>query len=85
MEVKWTCQPCNGDLITVCDKLEVYAPSEHPSCTVSEDTESGDIKSVNVSCSTSKVYPRARCRFYREKDGGNPVEITNPVYSHTPT
>ena len=30
MEVKWTCQPCNGDLITVCDKLEVYG--EFPQC-----------------------------------------------------
>ena len=44
------------------------APPESPSCTVREDTESGDIKSVTVSCSTSKVYPRARCRFYRQKD-----------------
>ncbi|KAK3780687.1 hypothetical protein RRG08_015475 [Elysia crispata] len=33
-----------------------------------------------------KVYPRAKCRFYREKDGGNSVEIpTNPVYSHPET
>ncbi|KAK3791951.1 hypothetical protein RRG08_023273 [Elysia crispata] len=71
--------------ITVCDKLEVYALPESPSCTVSEVPESGDIKSVNVSCSTSKVYPKARCRFYREKDGGNLVEITNPIYSHTET
>ena len=29
MEVKWTCQPCNGDLITVCDKLEVYGEFSH--------------------------------------------------------
>ncbi|KAK3741882.1 hypothetical protein RRG08_065455 [Elysia crispata] len=86
MEVKWTCEPCTGDSITVCDKLEVYAPPESPSCTLRENTESGDIKSVTVSCSTSKVYPRARCRIYREKDGGNSVEIaTNSVYSHTET
>ncbi|KAK3758268.1 hypothetical protein RRG08_055199 [Elysia crispata] len=86
MEVKWTCDTCVGSKITVCEKLEVYAPPESPSCTMREDTESGDIKSVTVSCSTSKVYPKARCRFYRVKDGSNPVEIpTNPVYSHTPT
>ena len=24
MEVKWTCEPCTGSSITVCDKLEVY-------------------------------------------------------------
>ena len=24
MEVKWTCETCVGDSITVCDKLEVY-------------------------------------------------------------
>ncbi|KAK3776671.1 hypothetical protein RRG08_047602 [Elysia crispata] len=35
--------------------------------------------------SACKVYPRARCRFYRQKDGGNSVEITNPVYNHTET
>ncbi|KAK3737787.1 hypothetical protein RRG08_061709 [Elysia crispata] len=85
MEVKWTCLSCGVDPITACEKLEVYAPPESPSCTVREDTESGDIKSVTVSCSTSKVYPKARCRFYRTKDGGHSVEITNPVYSHTET
>ncbi|KAK3770500.1 hypothetical protein RRG08_061711, partial [Elysia crispata] len=59
---------------------------ESPSCTVREDIESGDIKSVTVSCSTSKVYPRARCRIYRVKDGGASVEInTNKDYIHTET
>ena len=24
MEVKWICEPCVGDLITVCEKLEIY-------------------------------------------------------------
>ncbi|KAK3760878.1 hypothetical protein RRG08_066900 [Elysia crispata] len=85
MEVKWICEQCRGYPITACNKLEVYAPPESPSCTVREDTESGDIKSVNVSCSTSKVYPKARCRFFREKDRKRPVTIPNPVYSHTPT
>ncbi|KAK3783369.1 hypothetical protein RRG08_052872 [Elysia crispata] len=60
--------------VTACDKLEIYALPESPSCTVSEDTESGDIKSVNVSCSTSKVYPKARCRFYNATDRASRYE-----------
>ncbi|KAK3715771.1 hypothetical protein RRG08_003977 [Elysia crispata] len=68
MEVKWTCDSCYVNSQTVCSKLEVYALAENPTCTVSENTESGDIKSVSVSCSTSKIYPRAKCRFYSRMD-----------------
>ncbi|KAK3728896.1 hypothetical protein RRG08_017609, partial [Elysia crispata] len=88
METRWECRRCSGTgaSVTACDKLQIYALPENPSCTVSEDTESGNIKSVNVSCSTSKVYPEARCRFYNATNEDNSVEIpTNPVYSHTPT
>ena len=59
---------CNILSNFLCQVFSFPAPPESPSCTVREDTESGDIKSVTVSCSTSKVYPKARCRFYRTKD-----------------
>ena len=41
---------------------------ENPECTVSEDIVSGDISSVTVSCSTTKVYPQAICSFYRKNN-----------------
>ncbi|KAK3726418.1 hypothetical protein RRG08_006203 [Elysia crispata] len=87
METRWECHSCSilGVSVTACDKLQIYALPENPSCTVRKDVESGDIKSVTVSCSTSKVYPKARCNFYRVKDRGNSVQINNPVYSHTET
>ncbi|GFO08831.1 hypothetical protein PoB_003533600 [Plakobranchus ocellatus] len=68
METRWTCRPCTADrkAVTACNKLEVYAKPENPSCTVRENTAvPGDIESVTVSCSTTKVYPRAKCSFER--------------------
>ncbi|GFN91924.1 hypothetical protein PoB_001843000 [Plakobranchus ocellatus] len=68
METRWTCRPCGDSSrqITVCDKLEVYAKPKNPSCTVRELTAvPGDIESATVSCSTTKVYPRAKCSFER--------------------
>ncbi|RUS72750.1 hypothetical protein EGW08_019485 [Elysia chlorotica] len=83
METRWTIRPCGGSPITVCDRLEVYALPENPSCTVREEPDSGDTRSVTVSCSTSKVYPRAECRFYSKTDNGKPVQINNQItYSH---
>ncbi|RUS68978.1 hypothetical protein EGW08_023261, partial [Elysia chlorotica] len=86
METRWTIHPCGGDGITVCNRLEVYALPENPSCTVREEPDSGDTRSVTVSCSTSKVYPRAECRFYSKKDNGNSVQINNQItYSNPET
>ncbi|GFS14324.1 hypothetical protein ElyMa_006743700 [Elysia marginata] len=60
------------------------AKPENPSCTLSEDTRYGTITSVDVTCSTSKVYPGAKCSFYKKTNGGNNVKITrNPFYSLT--
>ncbi|GFO39149.1 hypothetical protein PoB_006565400, partial [Plakobranchus ocellatus] len=66
METRWVCWPCTDSSrqITACDKLEVYAKPENPRCTVRENTAiPGDIESVTVSCSTPKVYPKAKCSF----------------------
>ncbi|GFR71094.1 hypothetical protein ElyMa_000344100 [Elysia marginata] len=83
METKWTCNPCSRSFRTVCDKLQVYAKSQNPSCTVNENTGSGGMPSVTVTCSTSKVYPEAKCSFYRTTNGGNSIKIIKtPVYSH---
>ncbi|RUS74361.1 hypothetical protein EGW08_017884, partial [Elysia chlorotica] len=83
METRWAISPCGGDPITVCDRLQVYALPENPSCTVREEPDSGDTRSVTVSCSTSKVYPRAECRFYSKTDNGDSVQINNQItYSH---
>ncbi|RUS68550.1 hypothetical protein EGW08_023688, partial [Elysia chlorotica] len=83
METSWAIRPCAGAPITVCDRLEVYALPENPSCTVREEPDSGDTRSVTVSCSTSKVYPRAECRFYSKTDNGDSVQINNQItYSH---
>ncbi|GFR61403.1 hypothetical protein ElyMa_001846200 [Elysia marginata] len=68
METKWTCSPCSRGHRTVCDKFQVFAKPQNPSCTLSENTGSGDITSVTVTCSTSKVYPEAKCSFYKEKN-----------------
>ncbi|GFR94443.1 vascular cell adhesion protein 1, partial [Elysia marginata] len=85
METKWSCSPCSRGYRTVCDKLQVYAKPQNPSCTLSENTGSGDITSVTVTCSTSKVYPQAKCSFFKETNGGNSVKVNNgPVYTHTP-
>ncbi|RUS69057.1 hypothetical protein EGW08_023178, partial [Elysia chlorotica] len=83
METRWTISLCGGSPITVCNKLEVYALPENPSCTVREEPDSGDTRSVTVSCSNSKVYPRAECRFYSKRDNGDSVQINNQItYSH---
>ncbi|GFR87313.1 hypothetical protein ElyMa_002490500, partial [Elysia marginata] len=57
---------------------------QNPSCTLSENTGSGDITSVTVKCYTSKVYPETKCIIYKKINGGNGVKVNNgPVYSHT--
>ncbi|GFS00434.1 neural cell adhesion molecule 1 [Elysia marginata] len=84
METKWTCNSCEKGSRTVCEKLQVYAKPQNSTCTVNENTGPGGIMSVTVTCSTTKVYPQAKCSFYRTKNGGNSVKITEtPVYSHT--
>ncbi|GFO27298.1 kin of irre protein [Plakobranchus ocellatus] len=87
METRWTCRTCADASreVTACDKLEVYAKPENPSCTVRENTAaSGDIETVTVSCSTTKVYPEAKCSFERRTNGGTPVTINKtPTYNHT--
>ncbi|GFO28848.1 hypothetical protein PoB_005535300 [Plakobranchus ocellatus] len=89
MEDKWTCRLCGDDKkeITACDKLEVYAKPEKPSCTVRENKDgSDDIESVTVSCSTINVYPTAKCSFKRRKNGGKFITINkSPTYNHTQT
>ncbi|GFN84767.1 vascular cell adhesion protein 1 [Plakobranchus ocellatus] len=87
METRWVCAPCGDSSrqITTCDKLEVYAKQENRSCTVRENTPvPGDIESVTVSCSTTKVYPEAKCSFEQRTNGGTFVTINkSPTYSHT--
>ncbi|GFS18859.1 hypothetical protein ElyMa_003273800 [Elysia marginata] len=65
METEWTCNPCMRGYRTVCDKLQIFAKPQNPSCTLNENTRSGDITSVTITCSTSKVYPKAKCSFYK--------------------
>ncbi|GFR69415.1 hypothetical protein ElyMa_000300600 [Elysia marginata] len=81
-----TCRVTNSVTTTWQDnstKITFYTKPENPSCTLSEDTRYGTITSVDVTCSTSKVYPEAKCSFYRKTNGGNDVKITrNPLYSH---
>ncbi|GFO32209.1 hypothetical protein PoB_005871400 [Plakobranchus ocellatus] len=44
----------------------------------------GDIESVNVSCSTTKVYPRAKCSFEKKTNEEAFVTInTTPTYNPT--
>ncbi|KAK3767342.1 hypothetical protein RRG08_050889 [Elysia crispata] len=58
---------------------------DRPECTVTEDTEYGNITSVTISCLTSSVYP-ARCSFYDINDEGSPVRIIeSPGYTHKET
>ncbi|GFR59999.1 hemicentin-2 [Elysia marginata] len=91
MQTKWKCDPCNKGFITVCDTLELYSDTlkfyikpTSPACRVTENTTSGDITSITITCSVSKVYPQAKCTFYRRSQGGNTVRInTDPAYSHT--
>ncbi|GFN84770.1 cell adhesion molecule [Plakobranchus ocellatus] len=89
METRWTCFPCGSVKreVTACDKLEVYAPPENPSCTVRENTAiPGDIESVTVSCSTTKVYPQAKCSFERRTNGGASVAFNKtPTCNPTPS
>ncbi|GFS17532.1 transposon Ty3-I Gag-Pol polyprotein [Elysia marginata] len=62
------------------------AQPQNPSCTVNENTGSGDITSVTVTCFTSKVYTKAKCSFSRKINGGNSENITKtPLYIHTET
>ncbi|GFO36324.1 hypothetical protein PoB_006282900 [Plakobranchus ocellatus] len=81
METRWTCRFCNGPEVTACNMLDIYAKPENPSCTVRENTAvPGDIESVTVSCSTTKVYPGAKCSFERRAnsfDAGD--KVTNTV------
>ncbi|GFN93546.1 kin of irre-like protein 1, partial [Plakobranchus ocellatus] len=87
METRWICTPCTGSSteVTACSQLEVYAKPENPSCTVRENTAvPGDIESVTVSCSTTKVYPKAKCSFQLETNRGLSVTIKiDPAYNHT--
>ncbi|GFO08714.1 hypothetical protein PoB_003521900 [Plakobranchus ocellatus] len=85
METRWTCKYCSGPNVTACSMLEIYAKPENPSCTVRENTAvPNDIESVTVSCSTTKVYPRAKCSFERKTNGGASVTINKfPTYTHT--
>ncbi|GFN84766.1 cell adhesion molecule [Plakobranchus ocellatus] len=87
METRWACWPCGSASkeVTTCDKLEVYAKPENPSCTVRENTAvPGDIESVTVSCSTTKVYPEAKCSLEWRTNGGTFVTINKtPTYNHT--
>ncbi|KAK3798993.1 hypothetical protein RRG08_050229 [Elysia crispata] len=86
MTSKITCDPAQEDWeVLECNKLQVYALPDRPQCTVTEGTEYGSITSVNISCLTSKVYPKAMCSFYDINDG-SPVGITeSPDYTHTET
>ncbi|GFO46653.1 hypothetical protein PoB_007315800 [Plakobranchus ocellatus] len=87
METRWSCRPCGSASreVTACDKLEVYAKPENPSCIVRENTAvPDDIESVTVSCSTTKVYPEAMCSFKRRTNGGTFITINKtPTYRHT--
>ncbi|GFO35202.1 hypothetical protein PoB_006170700, partial [Plakobranchus ocellatus] len=98
METRWACWPCgnNDREVTACDKLEVYAKPENARCTVRENTAvQGDIESVTVSCSTTKVYPKAKCKIEKRRNEGtfvtinktptyNPSQVTgSPVYYRT--
>ncbi|GFN93544.1 hypothetical protein PoB_002005000 [Plakobranchus ocellatus] len=89
METRWTCRPCTGSgtEVTACSRLEVYATPENASCTVRENTAvPGDIESMTVSCSTTKVYPEAKCSFEQRTNEGTFVTINkSPTYNHTPT
>ncbi|GFO27296.1 hypothetical protein PoB_005380100 [Plakobranchus ocellatus] len=90
METKWSCRPCRDKIgeVTACDKLEVYYKPQSPRCTVRENTAvPGDVESVTVSCSTTKVYPEAKCSFKRKTNQGGTFLTINksPTYSHTPT
>ncbi|GFS19311.1 vascular cell adhesion molecule [Elysia marginata] len=72
--------------VVVRRQLVDAAQPQNPSCTVNENTGSGDITSVTVTCFTSKVYPKAKCSFSREINGGNSENITKtPLYIHTET
>ncbi|GFR96541.1 collagen alpha-5(VI) chain [Elysia marginata] len=83
METKWTCEVCGSEKVLECDKLQVYALPSDSKCVVTEKVNSEDTSSVIVTCSTTKVYPRAKCSFYRQKNSGTPVRITNTAdYSH---
>ncbi|GFO46665.1 neural cell adhesion molecule 1 [Plakobranchus ocellatus] len=87
METRWACWPCTDSSreVTACDKLEIYAKPEDPICTVRENTAvPNDIESVTVSCSTTKVYPEARCKFERRTNGGTFITINkSPTYNPT--
>ncbi|GFN98436.1 neural cell adhesion molecule 1 [Plakobranchus ocellatus] len=85
METRWTCRYCGGPEVAACNMLEIYAKPENPSCTVGENTAvPGDIESVTVSCSTTKVYPKAKCSFERRTSGGASITINKtPTYNHT--
>ncbi|GFO08861.1 transposable element p transposase [Plakobranchus ocellatus] len=85
METRWNCRFCNGPDVTACNMLEIYAKPEKRSCTVTENIAvPGDIESVTVSCSTTKVYPEAKCSFERSASGGLFITIKRtPTYNHT--
>ncbi|GFR57916.1 hypothetical protein ElyMa_001756000 [Elysia marginata] len=90
METKWSCSECSRGYRTVCDKLQVYTKPQNPSCTLSENTGSGDITSVTVRCSTSKVYPEAKCIIYKkinyqkERQSADSEDSSLPGDNHDP-
>ncbi|GFO46620.1 endonuclease-reverse transcriptase [Plakobranchus ocellatus] len=89
METKWICRPCTDSRreITACDKLEVYAKPENPTCAARRNMDqAGQFESLTVSCSTTKVYPKARCNFKRRTKGEMFVTINETLtYRHTQT
>ncbi|GFO27332.1 neural cell adhesion molecule 1 [Plakobranchus ocellatus] len=68
----------------ICNIMNKAKP-ENPSCTVREKTAvPDDIESVTVSCSTTKVYPEAKCSFEQRTNGVTFVAINKtPTYNHT--
>ncbi|GFO27303.1 hypothetical protein PoB_005380800 [Plakobranchus ocellatus] len=75
-----------GQLTTSYYPLSILpAKPENPICTVRKNTAvPGDIESVTVSCSTTKVYPVAKCSFKRRISGGTLVAIDKtPTYNPT--
>ncbi|GFO45814.1 hypothetical protein PoB_007231900 [Plakobranchus ocellatus] len=72
METRWTCRPCTDSRreVTACDKLVVHAKPENPTCAARENMDqAGHFESFTVSCSTTKVYPKAECNFKRRTKG----------------
>ncbi|GFR72735.1 hypothetical protein ElyMa_002120500 [Elysia marginata] len=86
METEWLCVgPCLNRSVA-CDKFQVYARPENCACRTSGITLKGEETAITVSCSTSKVYPPAQCKFYGIQTGGHHVQLNGHVsYNHTET